>query len=65
MCWGDVSSDLQTVHLDEGENTPESRLDSASRHKCRDFDAIARWTQNHAVKAVRMDDLWWGGRVLY
>ncbi|KAK5994531.1 hypothetical protein PT974_05009 [Cladobotryum mycophilum] len=65
MCWGDMSSILQNLTRVPGHPIPDSALDYATRHKCRDFEAVARWTENNAVKAVRMRDMWWGGRVFY
>ncbi|KAH8199894.1 hypothetical protein TruAng_005950 [Truncatella angustata] len=65
MCWGDVSSVLQTLTVETANETPRSEIDFGTNHKCRDFDAIAAWTTEHAVKAVRMRDMWWGGRIFY
>jgi hypothetical protein len=67
MCWGDLSSILQRIisaPLTE-DDVSRSAMDLATKHKCRDFWAIARWTKEKAIEAVRMNDLWWGGRVFY
>ncbi|KAF4513343.1 hypothetical protein G6O67_000622 [Ophiocordyceps sinensis] len=62
MCWGDLSAILQGLHIGEhGEPHSDVRLDAA--HKCRDLDAVREWTEKNAVRAVRMDNAWWGGRV--
>ncbi|KAM7195068.1 protein of unknown function (DUF3328) domain containing protein [Rhypophila sp. PSN 637] len=65
MCWGDLSSVLQNITFDEGKAIPRSAVDFATRHKCRDVGGVAKWTEENAVRAVRMKDLWWGGKVFY
>lgn len=65
MCWGDLSSVLQNITIPEDGSKPRSAMDLATRHKCRDFDMVAQWTKANAVEAVRMNDLWWGGKVFY
>lgn len=65
MCWGDLASILQTLTPVAEGGTPRSNIDLGSSHKCRNFDAVAEWTQENAVKAVRMSDMWWGGRKFY
>ena len=65
MCWGDLSSIMQLLDQGSEDAPPRSLMDLASKHKCRDFDAVARWTEEKAIKAVRMNDMWWGGRVFY
>lgn len=62
MCWSDLGTILQPLVEKPGKE-PQSLLDFATRHKCRDFSSIREWTEENAVKAVRMDDAWWGGRV--
>lgn len=65
MCWGDLSSILQPLVTAPGDAIPRSAMDLATKHKCRDISAIARWTKDNTIEAVRMSDLWWGGRVFY
>lgn len=65
MCWADLSSIVQLVITAPKDNAPRSAIDLASKHKCRNFNAVAKWTDENAIKAVRMKDMWWGGRVFY
>ncbi|KAK4182492.1 hypothetical protein QBC35DRAFT_547472 [Podospora australis] len=61
-------SDLSTILQDlvppkkQGDH-PASGLHFDAYHKCRDLEAIRGWTEEHAVRAVRLDNAWWGGRV--
>lgn len=62
MCWGDLSIILQGLTVGEdGKHYSNVRFDAA--HKCRDLEAVKEWTEQNAVRAVRMDNAWWGGRV--
>ncbi|KAK2599608.1 hypothetical protein N8I77_011347 [Diaporthe amygdali] len=65
MCWGDLSTILQQIITAPGDTVPRSAMDLATKHKCRDFSAIAGWTKENAIESVRMNDLWWSGRVFY
>ena len=62
MCWSDLSTILQDVKEPVDGGHPVSGLRFDSRHKCRDLDAVREWTEQNAVRAVRMDNAWWGGR---
>jgi hypothetical protein len=62
ICWADLGTILQPLVEKPGKE-PQSLLDFATRHKCRDFSSIKKWKEENAVKAVRMDDAWWGGRI--
>lgn len=62
MCWSDLGTILQPL-VEEPGKQPRSLLDFATRHKCHDFSSIREWTKENAVRAVRMNDAWWGGRV--
>jgi len=62
MCWSDLGTILQGLEEEPGKE-PRSFLDFATLHKCRNFDAVRDWTVANAVRAVKMDNAWWGGRV--
>jgi hypothetical protein len=65
MCWSDLGTVLQPLEECKAPDCkePRSMLDFGTRHKCRDFSGIREWTIKNAVRAVRMDNAWWGGRV--
>lgn len=65
MCRGDMSTVLQKTWDIEGQDIPGSALDFNTKHKCRDFKAISSWIESNEVRAVKMNNLWWGGKKFY
>lgn len=63
MCWSDLSTILQDLDMGKDGKSPHSTMRFDAAHKCRDLDAIRSWTNDNAVRAVRMTNSWWGGRV--
>lgn len=63
LCWGDLSTLLQDLVPGADDAHPKSEMRFDAVHQCRNLDSIREWTKRNAVRAVRMDNAWWGGRV--
>lgn len=57
MCTLDVGVLGQVWFQPEGEDQPTPYVDFNTKHKCKDFDAVRRWAEEHQLPPEREVDM--------